>query len=80
MDHEPDQALKSDVNSKSKSRGHSENAAKLLKTGENDMRRSMEGKMGEARAAGQSQILTILLCYIMVLRTSTHLPSHPWQH
>ena len=45
MDHEPDQALKSDVNSKSKSRGHSENAAKLLTTGENDMSRELLTEM-----------------------------------
>ena len=79
MDHEPGQALKNDVNSKSKSRAHSENATKLRTTGENDMRRSMEGKMGEARAVGRSQVLTILLCYFMVPSTLTHLPSHPWQ-
>ena len=80
MDHEPGQALKNDVNSKSKSRAHSENATKLCTTGENDMRRSIEGKMGEARAVGRSQVLTILLCYFMVPSTLTHLPSHPWPH
>ena len=69
MDHEPGQAVKNDINLESRSRSHSENATKLHTTGERDMRRSMEGKVEEARAAGRSQVLTILLRYFMVLST-----------